>query len=77
MKFNSSKWNSIYQKEIQFSDEIPPNEIDPKKIENRYLFDNVDVEDFIEVAILADFALPIFRTVAPDSLTYSVQTRQI
>lgn len=31
MKFNSSKWNSIYQMEIQFSDEIPANEIDPKK----------------------------------------------
>ena len=35
-------------------------------------YDNVELEGFIEVAILADFAKPIFRTVAPGthSLTY-------
>ena len=49
IRFNLSKWNSP-QNEIQF---IPANEIHKKeKIENRYLFDKVDLWDFLEVAIL-------------------------
>ena len=65
---NLSKWNSVYRNEIQLSkwdsiyrNEILQNEIQfipanefhqNEKIENRYLFDKVDLWDFLEVAIL-------------------------
>lgn len=62
MKFNSLK-SSIYRNEIQFIEMkfsyqneiqfIPANEFHQnEKNENRYLFDKVDLWDFLEVAIL-------------------------